>query len=173
MSRAQPKSPNYREYCAWRAMRARCLNPNEAEFVRYGARGISVCDRWLVGEGRMDGFVCFLADMGERPTNRHSLDRIDNDGGYSPENCRWTDRHTQARNIRTNHHVTYKGKRMTVVEAAEAFGLTYHCLWARLSRPGWTVERALKTPMRGDHRRVADFVPGSTKPDRNASHSPA
>ena len=67
-------------------MRARCTNPNESEFARYGARGIKVCDRWLNGDGVSDGFECFLADMGPRPSSRHSIDRIDNDAGYAPEN---------------------------------------------------------------------------------------
>lgn len=162
MSRAQPNSPNYREYCAWRAMRTRCTNPNEAEFKRYGARGIRVCDRWLHGDGDRDGYECFLADMGPRPSDQHSLDRIDNSADYSPDNCRWTDRYTQARNVRTNHMLEYRGQRMTVAEAAERFGLTYHCLWMRITRHGWPVDRALTTPMRADARRAPDFIPGAT-----------
>lgn len=153
-------------------MRARCLNANESEFARYGARGIQVCSRWLLGNGDRDGFECFLDDMGNRPSPQHSLDRIDNNADYSPDNCRWTDRHTQARNVRTNHHVTYQGRRMTVVEAAERFGLTYHCLWMRLQRPGWSVARALTTPMRADHRRPDNYVPGATH-RRPASPQPA
>jgi len=79
------------EYQSWRGMRERCLNPNHSSFSRYGGRGIKVCDRWL------HSFPNFLADMGKRP-DRHSLDRINVEGHYEPDNCRWADAKTQARN---------------------------------------------------------------------------
>lgn len=79
------------EYRAWYAMKRRCHNPRDANFARYGGRGIRVCDRWR------DDFRAFLSDMGLRPPG-HSLDRIDNDAGYTPENCRWATRSVQQRN---------------------------------------------------------------------------
>lgn len=82
------------EYQSWRGMRERCLNPNHASYARYGGRGIKVCDAWL------HSFSTFLADMGRRPIG-HSLDRIDFDGDYTPENCRWADTTTQRRNSST------------------------------------------------------------------------
>ena len=84
------------EHSVWSAMRHRCLTPNSAGWRHYGGRGITICDRWLIG----DGFAAFYADMGPRPSIRHTLDRIDSDGNYEPSNCRWATWDVQGANKR-------------------------------------------------------------------------
>lgn len=123
----------------WQSMRARCRNPNNPSYHRYGGRGITVCERW-------ESFALFLADMGPRPSPEHSLDRIDNDGPYSPENCRWATRTTQNRNTRRNHRLTHDGRTLAIVEWAELLGLHAVTIHLRLKR-GWSVERTLSTPI--------------------------
>ena len=82
-------------HCTWRHMHMRCTNPNRPKYHRYGGRGIKVCDRW-------SDFQTFVEDMGSKPTPDHSLDRIDNDGNYEPDNCRWATYEEQALNTTTS-----------------------------------------------------------------------
>lgn len=134
-----------REYRIYKHMLERCYQPRCKEFSRYGGRGIAVCHRWL-GEG---GFERFYADMGPSPSSDHQIDRFpDNNGPYSPENCRWATRLQQGRNKRNNRFIEFRGERRTLSEWAELTGLPDSCIRSRLDRLGWTVERALTTMLR-------------------------
>lgn len=129
------------EYAAWSMMKSRCYRKNDISYPRYGALGIKVCDRWL------NSFENFLADMGERPSAEHSLDRIDSQGNYGPNNCRWSDITTQDNNRRSNRLVSLNGKTQTVTQWARELGIASNTVFSRLSR-GWTDELALTTPAR-------------------------
>jgi len=123
------------EYEAWIAMLKRCDKPSTRGYQHYGGRGIKVCKRWR-------SFVNFFADMGPRPSPTHSIDRINNDGDYTPRNCRWSTNREQGRNRRTNVLLTMKGVSLTVTEWAERLIIPRHTLFARL-RKGWSVEKTL------------------------------
>ncbi len=119
-------------YRCWQDMKQRCLNPNAQAYKDYGARGITVCDSWK------NSFANFLTDMGEAP-NGMSLDRINNDLGYSPDNCRWASQKQQNRNHRGCVFIEYQGKRMTIVEWSEWTGISAKTLHARYAK-GWDVD---------------------------------
>jgi hypothetical protein len=121
-------------YRCWRNMRQRCTNPQRSEYVHYGARGITVCERW-------ESFENFYADMGDPPSGM-TLERIDNEGPYSPENCRWATRAEQSRNTRVTRMLTLHGETRPLVEWAERLGVRKGLIHNRL-RSGWSVERAL------------------------------
>lgn len=129
------------EYRAWQTMRLRCTNPKNAAWPAYGGRGITVCERWL------DDPTNFYRDMGPKPSPAHELDRIDNDAGYSPENCRWVLRKINDRNRRSNHHLTHDGETLTIAEWCERTGLSHSLIRHRLGE-GWPVSIALTTPAR-------------------------
>jgi len=120
-------------------MIARCHVPSDRSYKRYGARGIVVCERWR------ESFVDFLADMGDRPDGC-SIDRIDNDGPYSPENCRWATISQQNSNTRQNHKLTYGGETMTITQWGLCLNMSPRTIRNRL-RYGWSVERALTEPV--------------------------
>ena len=123
-----------REFDAWANMKSRCNNPRQRDYPSYGGRGIAVCERWN------NSFANFLADMGKCPP-RMTIDRIDNNAGYSPDNCRWADYRTQNRNYRRNRNLTYRGITMPLVDWADALGMWPESLRYRLKR--WPLERAL------------------------------
>lgn len=121
---------------SWSDMIQRCANPNKAGHANYGGRGITVCGRWRKFEN-------FYADMGDR-TAGLTLDRVDNDKGYSPENCRWATRRQQNRNSRHNRRLSLNGRTQCVAAWAEELGIKGCTLRKRL-RLGWSTKRALTT----------------------------
>lgn len=128
-------------YRAWRSMKVRCYRKTALGYATHGARGITVCDRWL------HSFTAFAEDMGPHPGYGYSLDRKDNNGNYSPENCRWATRTEQNRNTRRNHRLFFRGEWKCLSEWAHLLHLRPGTILLRL-RLGWTVERALATPVR-------------------------
>lgn len=126
-------------YKTWEAMKARCGNPRQGSYKDYGARGIIICERWLKFEN-------FYEDMGEKPDNT-SIDRIDNNGNYEPQNCRWATRTEQNRNSRHNRLMTRDGKTQSMSAWAEEFGISYNIFMQRLDKLGWPFEKALLTPI--------------------------
>ena len=128
-------------YRAWSNMKTRGTNPNYHRAHRYSKRGILVCSRWSTS------FADFYKDMGEPPGSGYSLDRINNDKGYEPRNCRWATRAEQANNTGYNRLLTHAGETMTMAQAARGYGISYTTLRGRLRR-GWGVGRALLETVR-------------------------
>jgi hypothetical protein len=123
------------EYVIWVGMSERCRNPNGEGFQRYGGRGITVCERWR-------SFEAFYLDMGNRPSQLHSIERINNDGNYEPGNCRWATRAEQNRNTRRTVRLTHDGRTLPLVDWARSLGLEPSSLSGRLKN-GWTLPEAL------------------------------
>lgn len=126
------------EYQSWASMITRCYNKNTKSFKNYGGRGINVCDSWR------NDFQSFYQDMGSRPIGS-SLDRIDVNGDYYKENCRWATNSEQARNRRDSRFVEFNGERKSLSEWSEILGIKYLVLYKRIGR-GDNVERAFRNP---------------------------
>lgn len=122
------------EYSIWRGMRSRCQS-NSAAFRNYADRGIGVCPEW-------SDFVIFLKDMGQRPGKGFEIDRIDNEKGYSKENCRWVRKRINLNNKRTNRLIEYNGMTRTIAEWAAILEMNYRTINNRINR-GWPIDRAL------------------------------
>ncbi len=139
----QPKSHGYahrgkklKAYETWTSMRNRCLNPRSQDYADYGGRGIKIYEQWA-------NFAVFLADVGDAPSPKHSLDRYpDKNGNYEPTNVRWATAVEQSRNRRSNRMLTHKGETLPMAEWAERAGIRDDTFGSRI-RAGWTMERAL------------------------------
>lgn len=128
------------EYRSWKGMIQRCRNPKNPSFAHYGGRGIAIYPRW-------DVFDNFLADMGPRPTPRHTIERVDNNGPYSPENCRWATWREQVRNRRDSWRITFNGETLNLTDWAARTGIERRTISARLKLLGWSIEDALTVPV--------------------------
>lgn len=126
------------EYKVWKGINARCNNPNGAGWANYGGRGISVCQRWS-GE---HGFSNFISDMGLRPSDKHTIDRIDNNGNYEPKNCRWATRSQQMMNTRKSRMMTFDGCTKSMKQWSIDLGIPYGRILNRVHR-GHSVENSL------------------------------
>lgn len=119
------------EHIVWWGMIERCENPNSTGFHKYGGRGITLCPRWRAS------FAAFLHDMGPRPSPSHTIDRINNDRGYSAKNCRWATAIEQANNRRTSHFVKRNGQRKTIAQWAREMGVPYGTMRRHLRQNSW------------------------------------
>ena len=128
------------EYNAWTGMHERCDRPESPGFKNYGGRGIKICPEW------QDSFEAFYRDLGSKPTPQHSIDRIDNDKGYSKENCRWATRSEQQRNTRTNRLLTINGQTKCLEDWSSFYGIKPSSALGRIER-GWPLEKAFSTPV--------------------------
>jgi hypothetical protein len=135
-SHGRSKTPEYR---AWRNMRSRCYNPKDKRYEEYSSRGITVCEEWR------NSFEVFLGHIGERPSAKHSLDRVENDKGYSPGNVRWATHLEQNNNKRTTPMVIYRGMEMSLGDARRASGskVSHQTLRYRVLVCGWPLEEAM------------------------------
>lgn len=126
-------------HVAWQQMRQRCEDPNSTAYHKYGAKGILVCERWKKFEN-------FYADMGEPPTAKHTLDRIDFRGNYEPGNCRWATQLEQQNNRSSNRLLTAFGRTQTLQQWVRETGMSHKTITCRIDRNGWSAEKALSVP---------------------------
>lgn len=129
------------EYVSWQKMKRRCQNPSDPAFENYGGRGIKVCDVWL------KSFPEFLKHVGKKPSPDHSIDRIDNNGDYTPGNVKWSTVKEQCNNRRSNHVLEMNGTRKNLTQWGSEVGINSLTLLRRL-KLGWSVEKTLTTPLR-------------------------
>ena len=125
------------EYKTWISMKTRCNNPNYNLYKDYGGRGIKICDKWN------NEYEVFLKDMGRKPRKNYTIERIDNNGDYCKENCKWISKSEQNRNKRTS--IVFNGEIAT--EAQKRMGMSRHTIHQRIKN-GWSIEKAFITPLR-------------------------
>lgn len=137
-------------YNRYYGIKNRCYNKNNKYYFNYGGRGITMCDEWK------NDFIKFKNWALENGFEEHlTIDRIDNNKGYFPENCRWVTKQKQDRNKRSNKNFTWRGETHCVQEWCEILGFTRDCLYTRLVRNKWDIEKAMTTPQKNIKRKVS------------------
>lgn len=129
------------EYKTWATMIQRCYNPNNPEFKRYGGRGIKICAEWK------NDFMAFYNHIGPKPSKKHSIDRINNEGNYEPGNTKWSLPQEQANNRRSNHKISINGWSLNISQWAKFAGLHQKTLSDRINKLGWPPEKAILKPI--------------------------
>lgn len=136
-----------RFYNIWTALRNRCNNPNKERYKSWGGKGVKVCGEWNEYQNfKDDMFESYQSHKEIYGESNTTIDRQDNDGDYSPENCRWTTRRKQTLNKSNNHNITYKGETKTLSEWSDDLGINFHTLSNRLNSYGFSVEEAFENP---------------------------
>ncbi len=130
------------EYRIWCHIKDRCCNPNCHCYKHYGGRGIKVCDRWL------HSFENFFADMGFRPSPELKIERLNNDGDYCPENCKWATNLEEQNNRTNNHFEEWNGKNLTIAQWSRELNMSENLLRGRIVTLGWSAEKAFTTPVK-------------------------
>ena len=143
-----------RLYRVWKGMRSRCYNPNHTSYAKYGGRGIEVCESWRTSYEAFREWALATGYDPNAPYGECTLDRIDVNGGYSPDNCRWVNEFLQANNKRDNRYITFNGKTMSVSDWGKELGIDQSVLYARLNNLKWSEEKALTTPVRKCKKRT-------------------
>lgn len=145
-----------RLYKIWAAMKERCYREKDTNYKNYGARGITVCKEWRNSYSAFREWALGHGYIEDAEYGECTLDRIDVDGDYCPENCRWISKLKQANNKRNNHFLTYGGETLTVAEWARRTGIHCNRIYTRINKFGWPIEKALTTPVRKIRRGGGD-----------------
>lgn len=163
MTKNPRNNPYYRLNNIYRGIKTRCYNSNRKEYERYGGRGITMCEEWLDSDRRTHkGWEAFKQwSLLNGYTDEKTIDRIDNNKGYCPENCRWVSVKVQANNKRTNHFITHNGETKTIAQWSEEIGVNYGTLQSRVTRNKMNTEKALKNE--NYHNKMITYK-GQTKP---------
>ncbi len=139
-----------KEYGIWSSMKGRCLNDKDKQYRYYGGRGITVCESWI------KSFQRFYSDMGPSPGKGYSIERIDNDGNYEPDNCKWATREEQMNNRRSNHFLEYNGERKTTAQWAKETGIPIKIILNRIDA-GWTDCKRILTKPKPNIKRLISY----------------
>lgn len=152
MSNNHKKTEKRKLYLIWYSMNSRCFDEKNKKYIRYGGRGITVCDEWnYINKNNFNNFYNWAVNNGYTVNSNRGqcmIDRVNNDKGYSPDNCRWTNNKQQCRNMGSNINISYNGEIHCLVEWCDILGLPYKTIYSRLHRLNFTVEEAFSKPIK-------------------------